>query len=59
MIVGALFMVVGLVVMLSGLVSLWKFNQESTEKLMLSVLLVVCGFAAFELGIFQVLVSVF
>jgi hypothetical protein len=59
MIIGALFMIAGLVVMLSGLVSLWKSDQESTEKLMLSVLLVVCGFAAFELGIFQVLVSIF
>lgn len=52
-------MIAGLVVMLSGLVSLWKSDQESTKKLMLSVLLVVCGFAAFELGIFQVLVSIF
>jgi hypothetical protein len=56
--IGVLLMIIGLVVMLSGLVSLWKFNQESIEKLMLSVLLVVCGFAAFELGIFQILVSI-
>ena len=55
---GVFLMIIGLVVMLSGLVSLWKFNQESIEKLMLSVLLVVCGFAAFELGIFQILVSI-
>jgi len=55
---GVFLMIIGLVVMLSGFVSLWKFNQESIEKLMLSVLLVVCGFAAFELGIFQILVSI-
>lgn len=56
---GVFLMIIGLVVMLSGFVSLWKFNQESIEKLMLSVLLVVSGFAAFELGIFQILVSMF
>jgi hypothetical protein len=56
---GVFLMIIGLVVMLSGFVSLWKFNQESIEKLMLSVLLVVSGFAAFELGIFQILVSIF
>jgi len=57
--IGVIFMIIGLVAMLSGLVSLWKFNQESIEKIMLSVLLVVCGFAAFELGIFQILSSMF
>ncbi|MFA5729908.1 MAG: hypothetical protein WC938_01655 [Candidatus Paceibacterota bacterium] len=54
---GVLLIIVGLIVMISGFVVLCKSDDGYTEKMVLSVLLIVCGFAGLELGIFQVLVS--